>query len=292
MPATPTASAPQRTRGHCPTCNGDRNADIVAQHRETWHDEEDGAHGDDVYNVLQCAGCSSFFFQIARSSTYDMEAEWLGEHGQWGYTDRVHLTHYPPIIIRQKPMWMQAVEDQDDVLAKLLNELYDLLNIALAILPAIGARTVFDRASEMLGVNAALSFEKKLDALVAGGRIGSEERKVLEILVDAGSAAAHRGWAPRAADVSTMMDVTESFLKSNFYLQQNVQQMRQRVPPKPPRPPKANKSNPQPAALGTPATPKQLAPPSPPAGAQQATPAAPAAKKPNSKGSKGGPSGA
>jgi hypothetical protein len=105
------------------------------------------------------------------------------------------------------------------------------LNNDLRILAAIGARTAFDHSSEKLGVDASLPFNKKLDELLKLGKISSDERQTLEVLVEAGSAAAHRGWRPKPAEINTMMDPLEAFLHRAF-LGDEIKTLKAAVPPR------------------------------------------------------------
>jgi hypothetical protein len=67
------------------------------------------------------------------------------------------------------------------------------------------------------------------------GKIGEDERTHLNVLIDVGSAAAHRGWTPQPEDIDTIMDVVEEFLKRAFVLDASLKQMKARVLAKPPR---------------------------------------------------------
>jgi hypothetical protein len=113
--------------------------------------------------------------------------------------------------------------------------MYAALNNDLRVLAAIGARTTFDRSSEILGVDAKQKFDLKLNALVTIGKIGKDERDILNVLVDAGSAAAHRAWRPTPKEVNMMMDVVESFLYRAFVLGDGIHKLKAAVPPKPGR---------------------------------------------------------
>jgi hypothetical protein len=115
-------------------------------------------------------------------------------------------------------------------------EMYDALAGDLRVLAAIAARTVFDRSSEFLGVDPALTFSQKLDKLGGDGKIGVDEHNILEVLVDAGSAAAHRAWRPSTAELGTMIDVVESFLQRSFVLGDGIKKLKASVPPKHQRP--------------------------------------------------------
>jgi hypothetical protein len=58
---------------------------------------------------------------------------------------------------------------------KLFDDVYIALNNDLGVLAAIGMRTVFDSASELLSIDPNLSLEKKLNALESQGKIGKDE---------------------------------------------------------------------------------------------------------------------
>jgi len=146
--------------------------------------------------------------------------------------------------------------DTDDVdgLNSALRELYGALENDLGMLAAIGIRTCFDIASELLKVDPALTFAEKLGALVDAKHIRQLDRQRLETAVEVGNATAHRGWKPRAGDLDTMTTVLEEFVFDAFVqphrrrtLDEEAAKVRGTVPPKPTRKRKA-------VALPTPAT--------------------------------------
>ncbi|WP_165820144.1 DUF4145 domain-containing protein [Microvirga sp. KLBC 81] len=124
------------------------------------------------------------------------------------------------------------------------------LDSGLRIFAAIGIRTAFDRASEFLGVNPAKRLDEKLDELLAQGKIGTNEREMLDALTDAGSAAAHRSWRPSAHQLEIMLASIEGFICRTFILGYQAERLREAVPPKPPRQKKLMmpKPPPEPAA--------------------------------------------
>lgn len=109
-------------------------------------------------------------------------------------------------------------------------ELYSALDNSLMVLAGIGVRTSFDRVTELVGIDANLSFARKLEALLSNGRIGVTEKDILATLIDAGSAAAHRGWSPSSDDLHTMMDVLEQFVHRTFVLRDESENLKLRVP--------------------------------------------------------------
>ena len=107
----------------------------------------------------------------------------------------------------------------------------------MEVLTAIGIRTVFDRASELLGVDPNKTFADKLFELVQCGKIGCDEKETLKILTDAGSAAAHRGWKPEPEQLDTMMNIIEAFIYRAFILHAAAKRLQDNVPGKNAKPP-------------------------------------------------------
>jgi len=89
---------------------------------------------------------------------------------------------------------------------------------------------VFDRASKGLGIDSRRRFAEKLSELEAKGIIGADEKSNLDILTDAGSAAAHRGWKPSQNELDTMMNIIEPFIHRNFILKPQAESLRNNVP--------------------------------------------------------------
>jgi hypothetical protein len=190
--------------------------------------------GGKEYRILRCEGCGTVYFQHASYSTEEMVAgEWNDEFNSYEYSPRMHISYWPPPITRPVPEW--ALLLSDIVLRRLVKEMYAAFNSDLSVLAAVGARTAFDRTSELLGVDEHLTFGDKLDALVTLGKISTSEKDTLTILVDAGGAAAHRAWRPERDDLNTMIDVIEALLGREFHLSKRVKALKEAVPPKPSR---------------------------------------------------------
>jgi hypothetical protein len=148
--------------------------------------------------------------------------------------DDAEITQWPPPAKRPRPDWISHFSISDTTLVRILREVYDALDADLSILTAIGIRTAFDRAAELLKIPDG-PFATKLDALVTKGAIGTDERRHLDALVDAGSAAAHRGWIPDERQLTTMMDIIENFLYRSFVLPSQSKSLQAGVPPRGPR---------------------------------------------------------
>jgi hypothetical protein len=199
-------------RAECSRCGGRRNCKVQGhfqakgsnEHYQWWED----------WRILQCMGCDYVFVQTIST---DSESYGRDENGEIELDEAVN--YWPALAKRKRPEWMSAfgidvpgVERLDQALV----ELYGALDNDLVVLAAIGIRTSFDVASDILGIDPSKSFKAKLDELVNEGRIGKADRSRIEVLVDAGSASAHRGWRPAPQDLATMTEILEHFIQDAF----------------------------------------------------------------------------
>jgi hypothetical protein len=227
------ASAGKIIKGHCPNCGSGRNAYVRCEHVVHCLDDGDGTSGADTGMVLECCGCERVYF---RRDLWFSEWETVGEHpvtGEPRLEGGVETTYWPAPVTRQRPKWLNKIEEADRGLGRLLDEMYTALDNDLRVLAAVAARTVFDRGSELLGVNPAIGFQEKLASLGAYGKVSIDEERTLEVLVDAGSAAAHRGWRPTPEELSTMIDMVESFLHRSFVVGDGIAKLKASIPARP-----------------------------------------------------------
>jgi hypothetical protein len=218
---------PTPTKGSCPECGPDRLADILGHHQSTYHNERVDWGAID-YRILRCRGCEQVYFQRDESCS-----EWADYDG-----DPLHdVTYWPSPSKRKKPDWLfeGKLHAVDSDLAALFDSVYVALNNDLRVLSAIGIRTAFDRATELIGIDPSRKFFEKLSDLVLLGKIGTSEQETLDILTDAGSAAAHRGWKPQPQELDTMMSIIELFLFRNFISDPAAKNLKQKFPAKPKR---------------------------------------------------------
>ena len=220
----------KQVEGHCPACGPDRQAIVVGEHRHDWSIDEADIHGTDVHRILKCCGCSAVYFQKHQSNSESYDHDDEGGHRYFLPT----ITYWPPPSNRRRPGWFQAHINLGDAdLSQLLSDVYTALDHDLGVLAAIGIRTTFDRASELLKVDPDLGFYKKLQQLQSDGKIGQDELAILDALTDAGNAAAHRGWRPDKDQLDTMMEINEGFLFRSFVLPGKAKALKSTVPPRP-----------------------------------------------------------
>lgn len=218
--------------GHCPKC-GSQRAEVVAEHKDEYHDH----HFDAVtnYRILECRGCGEFYFKTLSWNSEDYDHVENEATGEWETVVNETVTFWPPAAKRRPPEWADDIGFEDRVLGSLFDDVYTALSNNLGVLAAIGMRTVFDRASELLGIDPGKPFKQKLDDLKAGDHITDKEVAVLAALIDAGSAAAHRGWQPKPKQLDAMMTILEAFLHRAFLLEDIGAELGKGVPKRQPK---------------------------------------------------------
>jgi hypothetical protein len=132
-------------------------------------------------------------------------------------------------------LWFDGIAKVDIQLSNILAEMYVAYDSESYILTAVGLRTALDRATEVLKIDPAISFEEKLTSLKNDGLIGEAEMEVLSVVTDAGNAAAHRGWTPDAMQVSHLITAMEVFLQRAIIVGKEALKIKDKIPPKPKR---------------------------------------------------------
>jgi hypothetical protein len=231
-------------RGHCPSCDADRNAEVLAEDTLEKVHEESGIWFRSTYSILRCLGCDRRYIRLVELCDEDCDHDFDPATGETSLTLNERVTYWPSIptnpATRGRPdwLWCDALEldlslgfaSEYPELASLLHEVYTALDNKLHILATIGMRTVFDCASQKLGADPNQSFAEKLKELTAGNKIGGEEKEILSVLADAGSAAAHRGWKPPEDDIDDLMGALENFLQRAFVLKHKVRRVKKNIP--------------------------------------------------------------
>ena len=214
-------------RGHCPSCGPDRLAEIKGEARTSF--DEDGIWGRTDYRILVCRGCETPYFQTAEVFSEDMD-HYQNELGQWESYLPTKFDYWPAPLKRDAPSWRYEIDLKDQSLGELFSDIYRCLNANLPVPAAIATRTTFDRASELLGIGTSKTFAEKLKELQTSGKISSDEKETLAALIDAGSAAAHRGWKPKQVELELLVSIIEAFLHRTFVLGEAAKALKISVP--------------------------------------------------------------
>ncbi|GGC04198.1 hypothetical protein GCM10011363_21110 [Marivita lacus] len=215
---------------YCPKCGDMRRAFVHGKREIEWHDDHLPIHGSETGYLLECCGCQELYF---RKDSFFSEAGHFSYNPithQEEYDPAIEVTYFPSIKKRPKPAALSKMQIQDRILDSILDELYVSLDNNLNLLAAIGIRTAFDRATELMGIDPNLRFNEKLSKLQDEGFIGETEKDILSSLIDAGNAAAHRGWKPSNDDLHLMLDIFEPFLERNLLTRHAFKSLHGKVP--------------------------------------------------------------
>jgi hypothetical protein len=99
-----------------------------------------------------------------------------------------------------------------------------------SISAAMGIRLLIDRIMN-IKVGDLGSFTGTLEEMRKQGLIGQDEKeKLLDPVIDAGSAAAHRAYRPKADQLNTMMDTVENLVYRLLVLPRSVDELRRATP--------------------------------------------------------------
>jgi hypothetical protein len=226
-------SMAEASREKSPKCGPGRYADVLKEHNV--HEADENVWADTDYRMLRCAGCKTVYFQKIGTFSEDYEASENPNTGDYEYVFTETITYWPSPSKRKRPDWVSLWDIGDAVLCRVMDETYKALDIDLRILAGIAVRTVFDRASETLGIDPAITFTEKVEKLFETGKIGKDEKEHLAVLTEAGGAAAHRAWEPSVEEISALMDIMEAFVYRTFILDPQVASMKSKLPLKPKR---------------------------------------------------------
>ncbi|CAH0443560.1 DUF4145 domain-containing protein [Ralstonia pseudosolanacearum] len=203
---------------HCNECGRETQHNVVNQIRKTRdydHDEYVVTIGV-TWRILQCCGCQ----EVAMS-----KFEWCSEDDP-GYSPV--RTYFPPRVSRRKPDWL--VRQEVPQYQGLLDEVYLALHADSRRLAMMGARTIIDKAIASK-VGDLGTFAKGLNELEEANLLTPQDRRIIEVAFDAGSAAAHRGHQPSPESLNTTIDIVERLIHAEI-LAEKAKKLAAATPPR------------------------------------------------------------
>lgn len=138
----------------------------------------------------------------------------------------------PERLVPALPEWLTKLPDTAQVL---MREVHLAMGAELYALSAMGIRAVVDVISVDLLAGDVGPFNAKLDGLAKAGHLSRSQQDALTIVVDAGHAAAHRGYIPARDDARAMLDAVEVLLKTAYVLPGAAQSLQAMTPKRPPK---------------------------------------------------------
>lgn len=211
----------KKQKAFCASCKGERNCEIKGHHRESGSEANGQYDWWKDWYLLVCCGCDHVFAQSEFTDSESYYPVGQDRNGDFEYEHDILVKSWPAKFKRDRPEWLDRLngyvehERSEDLEACLL-QVYEALDHDLNILAAIGIRTAFDVASEILGVDPDMPFERKLKGMEESGVITPSQRDNFEVLINAGNASAHRGWNPSFKDLDPLVDSLEHFITDKF----------------------------------------------------------------------------
>lgn len=213
---------------HCNACGGRRDARKCATYTRDGSDGE--VSWSHTYDVLECCGCHNVTVKHTHWFSEWDQIEGDPLRGDARIVPGEKVTIWPPPTSRPKPNWTERLEDK--VLRDVIEEVYLALSSGMIVLASIGTRTLLDRAMTLCIGDRQLSFKARIDLLEQEGFVGETERDILAIIVDAGSASAHRAFSPKPEILDTILAIVENFLERQFILRHDVKNVKLATPPR------------------------------------------------------------
>lgn len=201
-------------RVHCNNCRGNTLHKLLKEARDEGseqYDEQYDIWWKTLHQMFECCGCKS----VVVKRTH-MFSEWDGPD----------VRFFPPPVSRHKPKWFYDIPRN---MRSLLREVYNSLDANNTALPLMGARALLDMIM-VDKVGDVGSFGQKLKALEDQGFISLKNGEILEVALDAGNAAAHRGHTPKLDDVQAVMDIVENLLQAIYVLDKVAVEIKKSTP--------------------------------------------------------------
>ena len=87
-------------RGHCPNCDAERNAEVLAEDTLEEEDKASGVWGRSTYSILRCLGCDRRYIRLVQACSEDTTLEDDPETGEpfWAINEQVTYWPSPPRV--------------------------------------------------------------------------------------------------------------------------------------------------------------------------------------------------
>lgn len=208
---------------HCNSCRKKTShkvlKSVVEKHSECYGDDEGGdLHWQTTFEMLQCGGCREVV--LRRSETHPID-------------DDVAVDYFPPATSRHPPAWCEHSILPAECMW-LFREIYRSLDAGNYCLPMMGARALLDVVI-VDKIGDVGTFQEKLKKLQDDGCVSPSQLKFLEVALDAGNAAVHRGHIPSTKNIHRVMNIVENLIQALYVLEHEAQGVRKATPPRPPK---------------------------------------------------------
>lgn len=211
----------------CNTCKQPTNHFVQAEYNKHKDDESGDFWLKQRLLIVECCGCEHL--ALIKKTLFSEDIEYshhpvTGEECSKGNWDEII---YPPVSYRALPDWFDDLPDP--TIKEILQEIYKSLQTESHYLATFGSRTLIDRLF-VLTVGDKGNFAKGMQALLDDGKISQHEREVLNPVLEAGHAAAHRAWSPSKDLLATILDTVEGLIYRLLVLPKLAEELEEAVP--------------------------------------------------------------
>lgn len=206
---------PKLSKAPCNRCYRETKHQLLNSRITSGSDEVPGYGSiwwQDTYDMLECCGCESV---TLRHTNIFSDSP-----------DEPRITYYPPVVSRPPPVWRKGLPR---AVSDLAEEVDAAVHVDSRRLSLMGARALADMVL-LKEVGDHGTFKDKLAAFERLGFVGRRDREVLQAALDAGSAAAHRGYNPKPEQLHQVLDIVDHMLKAVYVLNPAAKELRQTTP--------------------------------------------------------------
>lgn len=214
-------------RFFCNSCKGKTKHFIRGEFLKTEEDEHVHVSFTQRLLIIECCGCEHLALVKMTHFSEDVDYDHHPVSGETIITANWDETIYPPVTYRALPSWFEDLPDP--TLRAISDEIYKSLQTESHYLATFGSRTLIERLI-VLTVGDKGNLAKGLAALQDEGKISQHEREILEPVVQAGHAAAHRGWAPTKEQLAIILDTVEGLIHRLLVLPKLAEELEEAVP--------------------------------------------------------------
>lgn len=213
----------------CNLCGHNTEHDVIFRKNTSTNQEISQANS--ITEVLSCRGCRDI--SVRKINFSERNANIVQE-----YMDESQ--YIPPRLWRRPPNWLVELEQYDPDLKDLLEEVYSATHSKQMRLLSMGVRSALDYVMRLILKKDDGSFQQKLSDMVREGHLTSNQAGNIEIVIDAGSAATHRGFKPPRELLEEMVTVMENLVREYYITGPMLQTAKVNIPARPPRRRKKN----------------------------------------------------
>lgn len=211
----------------CNECKRETRHFIRGEYQATEHDKKEFISFTRRLLIIECCGCENLALVKKTHFSEDVDYSIHPITGEQIVEATWQEEIYPPVSYRAAPDWFEDLPDP--TLRQISEEIYKSLQTESHYLATFGSRTLIDRLI-VLTVGDQGSFVKGLQALQDSGKVSKHERDILQPIIDAGNAAAHRGWAPSIDLLETILDTVEGLIHRLLVLPKLAEELEEAVP--------------------------------------------------------------